>query len=102
MPPLPMSVPVYGVAIQTGLYPPPSGYPPPSFAMPPPAPAPEYRPAPEPTVEVDLGPEELAAVKKGRAGRVVFALLLFVAAGGAAAAVLAPPPLPPPLGPRRA
>jgi len=99
MTPLPMpAVPVYGVALPApGLYPPPpSGYPPPSFAMPPPAPAPDRRPAPErppprpPAAEVDLGPEELASVGKGRGGGVVLALLLLVGGGGAAAWFLAP------------
>jgi hypothetical protein len=37
-----------------------------------------------PTVEVDLGPEELASVKRGRGGRIALALLLLAVAGAAA------------------
>ncbi len=43
--PLPMPLPVYGVAIQApGLYPPPSGYPPPAFVTPPAVPVPPATP----------------------------------------------------------
>jgi predicted Zn finger-like uncharacterized protein len=94
--PLPMSVPVYGVALQA-----PPGYPPSGYApyavtpSPSPLPQPEYRPeplpaAPQPTVEVDLGPEELASVKKGRGVRIALLLVLLAVAGGAGAWVLTP------------
>ena len=92
------AVPPFGASNPTQvLYPPPpSGYPPPSFTMPPaaPRPAPARRPAGPwagPGAEQpDLGPEELAAVKKGRGGRVALALVLLAVAGGAGAYVFAP------------
>jgi predicted Zn finger-like uncharacterized protein len=101
--PLPMpAVPVYGLPLPTGgMYPPPpSGYPPPSFTMPLPVSPPAAPSAPEPRlsdsglvaapVEVDLGPEELAVVKKGRGLRIALAVVLLLAVAGAAAYVLAP------------
>jgi predicted Zn finger-like uncharacterized protein len=106
--PVPMSLPVYGLTLQA-----PPAYPPPAYPGPPygttpsaPLPIPEYRqeplpaaPAPVPTVEVDLGPEELSSVKKGRVGRFALAVLVFLVAGGGAAWFLAPelfaPLLPP-------
>ncbi|HET8540251.1 MAG TPA: zinc-ribbon domain-containing protein [Anaeromyxobacter sp.] len=97
--PLPMSLPVYPVALHPPpLYPPPSYAPPPYAVTPSPAPLPEYRPeplpaapaAPTPTVEVDLGPEELASVRKGRGGRIALAAIVLLAAAGGAAWFLAP------------
>ncbi len=96
--PVPMSLPVYGVTLQAppGFAPPPAYPAAPYGATPPPAPLPEYRqeplvgPAPVPTVEVDLGPEELASLKKGRVGRVALAVLVFLVAGGGAGWLLAP------------
>jgi hypothetical protein len=101
MTPVPMSLPVYGVTLQAPpVYAPPPAYPgPPYGTTPSPAPlsVPEYRqeplpaaPASVPTVEVDLGPEELAAVKKGGVGRFALAFLVFLVAGGGAAWFLAP------------
>jgi predicted Zn finger-like uncharacterized protein len=91
--PVPMSMPVYGVAIQSPpMYPPPGWATPSPSPLPPPPPA-EHRPEPlpvappppVPTVEVDLGPDELAAVGKGRGGKIALALLVLAAAGGGAA-----------------
>jgi predicted Zn finger-like uncharacterized protein len=86
------TVPVYGVALQAPMYPPPGygppPYPPPAYAAPPAA-----EPAPSPlSVEVDLGPDDLAAVRKARGGRGawILAVLLLLAAAGAAAWKLAP------------
>ncbi|HEX9053257.1 MAG TPA: tetratricopeptide repeat protein [Anaeromyxobacter sp.] len=98
--PVPMPLPVYGVTLQA----PPAYAPPPAFGMPygtTPAPAPlpaaEHRqeplpaaPGPVPTVEVDLGPEELASVRKGRVGRAALAILVLLVAGGGVAWFLAP------------
>ncbi|HET7826496.1 MAG TPA: tetratricopeptide repeat protein [Anaeromyxobacter sp.] len=76
--------------------PPPSGHPPPAFTTPAPAPrgpASERRAEPLPAapgVDVDLAPEELAAVKKGRGARLALSAVLLVVAGGAGAYVLAP------------
>src|SRR5512133_2037509 len=82
VPPIPISG-VYGVALQAPVFPPPYGpaYAPPAYAAPPPAPPQE----PTPTVEVDLGPDDLAAVRKARGGRgwLVFLALLVAAGGGA-------------------
>lgn len=96
--PLPMpAVPAYPPPPPTtGTYPPPpSGYPPPSFTMPLPVspPAAEQRAEPQavaPPAEVDLRPDELAVVKKGRGARVALAVVLLLAAAGAAVYVLAP------------
>jgi predicted Zn finger-like uncharacterized protein len=91
------AMPVFGLPLPTTpspYPPPPSGYPPPSFTMPPARrPAPERHPEPEPSPldeEIDFAPDELAAVKKGRGGRIALLLVLLAAAGGAAAYVLAP------------
>jgi hypothetical protein len=106
-----MSLPVFGVTLQA-----PPGYAPPLVHSGPtygttpsaaPLSVPEYRqeplpaaPAPVPTVEVDLGPEELASVKKGWVGRFALAALVLLVAGGGAAWLLAPE-LFAPLFPRR-
>jgi predicted Zn finger-like uncharacterized protein len=92
--PLPLpAMPVYGVAIQApGLYPPPpSGYPPPSFTMPASVPGPAAEPPPPraPSIDVDLGPDEVAAVHRGR-GRTVVLVAFLAVAVGAAAYVLTP------------
>ncbi len=97
--PLPItSMPVYGVAIQApGLYPPPpSGYPPPSFTMPQSTPAPAAEPpltpprAPSVDVDLGMGEEEVAAVKKGRGARTAVLVAFIAVAVGAAAYVLTP------------
>jgi predicted Zn finger-like uncharacterized protein len=105
--PMPMpAVPVYGVAVQTPLYPPP---PPGGFApaFAPPAPQPDPRVTrsvpilPPPVHEVDLGPEAAARApgRSGR-GRLWTLVILLVAAAGAGAWVYGPkllagPPPPP-------
>ncbi|HEY6101073.1 MAG TPA: zinc-ribbon domain-containing protein [Anaeromyxobacter sp.] len=89
------AVPAFGMPMPgSGMYPlpppPPSGYPPPSFTMPlaqQPARAAERRPA---AVDADLDADELAAVKNGRGGRIVLALVVLLGAAGAGAWALAP------------
>ncbi len=90
MTPLPLSMPVYGVAIQT-----PGMYPPPTYAMTPvPAPAP-LPPPRAPSVDVDLGlalgtEEEPAGVKKEKRGRTAVLVTFLALSVGAAAYVLTP------------
>ncbi len=90
--PLPATaIPVYGVTVQTPLYPgaqPPPGYPPPSFAGA--APAPEHRgtdatPAlPLPVQEVDLGADDPGARKPRRTRRWLLVLTLLASSGAGA------------------
>jgi predicted Zn finger-like uncharacterized protein len=105
--PLPMpAMPVYGVTIQTPLYPappPPSGFPPPAYAVPSPPPAPEYRAEPTPILpppvhEVDLGPDVETAPRRRR-GRAWALTLVLLGAAGAAGWVYVPPLLAPPPAP---
>ncbi len=94
--PLPLSMPVYGVAIQQpAIYPPPpSGYPPLSYALTP-VPPPEPPPPPRaPSVDVDLGlgqeAEEAATVRKEKRGRTAVLVTFLALSVGAAAYVLTP------------
>jgi predicted Zn finger-like uncharacterized protein len=94
------AAPVFGLPLPPpgpGPYPPPpSGYPPPSFTLPaagrrPPPPERRVEPLPgDLGAEIDLAPEELAAVKKGRGRRLALLVVALLAAGGAAAYALAP------------
>jgi predicted Zn finger-like uncharacterized protein len=92
-PPVPARPPSPPVAASAGPVrppPPPAAARPVSPARPPPPVVPPQPPAV--AVDVDLGPDDLAAVGKGRVGRVAFALgaLAVVAAGGTVAYLQGP------------
>ncbi len=92
MTPLP---PPYGAAIQApGLHPPPSGYPPPAFTMPPSVSASAAeavtRQLRAPSVDVDLGPDDIAAVRGGHGGWTVVLVALLAVGVGAGAYVITP------------
>jgi predicted Zn finger-like uncharacterized protein len=84
----PVPLPLY--ALQAPVYaPPPLGYPQAGFTVTAPIPLPEHRPeplpaVPVPAVEVDLGPDELASVRRGRGAWVTIGILVLAAAGAAA------------------
>ena len=88
--PIPISG-VYGVALQAPVFPPPYGLAPPY--PPPHTPAPAAL-EPTPTVEVDLGEDDLDAVKKAKGGRAGWVVLALLVAVGAAAWVVVPRVLP--------